>query len=43
MLNRRIDLFLALPIAKLDLLVLAKRLKEIGAGEGATALSKADN
>ncbi len=43
MLNRRIELFLALPIAKLDRLVLAKRLKEIGDGEGATALSKADN
>ena len=30
MLNRRIDLFLALPIQKLDRLVLTTRLKEIG-------------
>lgn len=37
MLNRRIELFLALPIAKLDKLVLAKRLRLIGAEEGATA------
>ena len=37
MLKRRIDLFLALPIAKLDRLVLTTRLKEIGRGEGATA------
>ena len=36
MLNRRIDLFLALPIAKLDRLVLTTRLKEIGRGEGVT-------
>jgi protein-tyrosine-phosphatase len=36
MLKRRIDLFLALPIAKLDRLVLTTRLKEIGRGEGAT-------
>ena len=36
MLNRRIDLFLALPIAKLDRLVLTTRLKAIGRGEGAT-------
>ena len=36
MLNRRIDLFLALPIEKLDRLVLTTRLKEIGRGEGAT-------
>jgi arsenate reductase len=42
MLKRRIDLFLALPIAKLDRLVLTSRLKEIGAGEGATALAKAE-
>lgn len=35
MLNRRIDLFLALPIQKLDRLVLTTRLKEIGRGEGA--------
>jgi arsenate reductase len=36
MLKRRIDLFLALPIRKLDRLVLTTRLKEIGRGEGAT-------
>jgi arsenate reductase (thioredoxin) len=36
MLKRHIDLFLALPIEKLDRLVLAARLKEIGRGEGAT-------
>jgi arsenate reductase len=36
LLKRRIDLFLALPIAKLDRLVLTTRLKEIGRGEGAT-------
>lgn len=36
MLNRRIELFLALPIAKLDRLVLQKRLRLIGAEEGAT-------
>ncbi len=37
MLNRRIELFLALPIAKLDRLVLKKRLRLIGEEEGATA------
>ncbi len=37
MLNRRIELFLALPMHKLDRLVLTARLKEIGRGEGATA------
>ena len=35
MLNRRIDLFLALPIEKLDRLVLTTRLREIGRSEGA--------
>src|SRR5450759_1896347 len=35
MLNRRIDLFLALPLAKLDRPVLTTRLQEIGRGEGA--------
>ena len=33
MLKRRIDLFLALPISKLDRLVLTTRLKEIGRSE----------
>ena len=42
MLKRRIDLFLALPIAKLDSLVLHARLKEIGRGEGATQLAKTE-
>jgi arsenate reductase (thioredoxin) len=42
MLKRRIELFLALPIAKLDRLVLTNRLKEIGRREGATTLAKAD-
>ena len=36
MLNRRIDLLLALPIGKLDRLVLTTRLKAIGRSEGAT-------
>ena len=36
MLNRRVDLFLALPIEKLDRLVLTTRLREIGRSEGAT-------
>ena len=42
MLKRRIDLFLALPIAKLDRLVLTTRLKEIGRSEGVTVMAKAD-
>jgi len=37
MLNRRIELFLALPLASLDKMVLQKRLKDIGASEGALA------
>ena len=41
MLKRRIELFLALPIMKLDRLVLISHLKEIGRAEGATALAKA--
>ena len=36
MLNRRIELFLALPIEKLERLVLTTRLKAIGRSEGAT-------
>ena len=36
MLNRHIELFLALPIEKLDRLVLTTRLKAIGRSEGAT-------
>ncbi len=39
MLRRRIDLFLALPIAKLDRLVLISHLKEIGRSAGATPLA----
>ncbi|MBS0534114.1 MAG: arsenate reductase ArsC [Proteobacteria bacterium] len=42
MLSRRIELFLALPMAKLDKLVLHRKLKDIGASEGATALAKAE-
>ena len=42
MLKRRIELFLALPIDKLDRMVLGARLKEIGRGDGATALAKAE-
>jgi arsenate reductase (thioredoxin) len=42
MLNRRIELFLALPLAKLDKLVLQKRLRLIGAEEGATQLAKGE-
>jgi protein-tyrosine-phosphatase len=41
MLNRRIELFVALPLAKLDRLVLARRLKDIGGSEGATTLAQA--
>ena len=41
MLRRRIDLLLALPIVKLDRLVLISHLKEIGRSEGATELAKA--
>jgi protein-tyrosine-phosphatase len=41
MLNRRIELFLALPLAKLDRLVLTKQLKDIGGAEGATSLAQA--
>ncbi len=42
-LNRRIELFLALPMQKLDRLVLTTRLKEIGRSEGATTLAKAES
>ncbi len=42
MLNRRIELFLALPLARLDKMVLQKRLKGIGASEGATELAKGE-
>ena len=40
MLERRIDIFVNLPIATLDQLALQRRLKEIGAGDGATALAR---
>ncbi len=43
MLKRRIELLLALPIEKLDRLVLAARLKEIGRSEGATVVAKAES
>jgi len=42
MLSRRIELFVALPLEKLDRFVLTTRLKEIGRSEGATAVAKAD-
>ncbi len=42
MLSRRIELFVALPLEKLDRFVLTSRLKEIGRSEGATAVAKAD-
>ena len=37
MLNRRIGIFVALPIRSLDKLSLQKRVNEIGRAEGATA------
>lgn len=40
-LKRRIDLLLALPVAKLDRLVLSSKLKDIGRGEGATEMAQA--
>lgn len=42
MLKRRIELFLALPLAKLDRMVLSTKLKEIGQSAGATQLAKAE-
>lgn len=42
MLKRRIELFLALPIMKLDRMVLSTKLKEIGQSAGATQLAKAE-
>ena len=42
MLKRRINLFSALPIAKLDPLALTARLKAIGREDGATPRAKAD-
>jgi protein-tyrosine-phosphatase len=41
MLNRRIEIFTALPIASLDKLTLQNRLREIGRSEGATARADA--
>jgi arsenate reductase len=41
MLYRRIELFLALPIAKLGKMVLTSHLKDIGGAEGATDMAKA--
>jgi hypothetical protein len=43
MLARRIEIFLALPIDKLDRMSLLARLKKIGREEGATALVKASS
>ena len=42
MLNRRIELLLALPIEKLDRMVLTTRLKAIGRSEDAASLTKAN-
>jgi len=39
MLKRRLELFLALPIATLDRLVLINKLKDIGRSEGATEMA----
>lgn len=41
MLQRRIDLFTALPVSSLDRLTLQARLREIGRSEGATAKAEA--
>lgn len=41
MMKRRIELLLALPIAKLDRMVMIEHLKDIGRGEGATAMARA--
>lgn len=41
MLKRRIELLLALPVDKLDRMVLHTHLKDIGRGEGATEMAKA--
>jgi arsenate reductase len=41
MLKRRIDLLLALPVEKLDRIVVTEHLKDIGRSEGATAMAKA--
>lgn len=41
MLRRRIELLLALPIEKLDRLVLAAHMRDIGRGEGAAGMAKA--
>ena len=40
-LTRRIELFLTLPIDKIDALAMARKLKEIGEGEGASAKAAA--
>ena len=41
MLNQRIGIFVALPIASLDRLTLQSRLREIGRSTGATAKAEA--
>lgn len=41
-LHNRISLLLALPIASIDELALRSRLREIGAGEGATAVARGE-
>jgi arsenate reductase len=42
MMRRRIELLLALPVEKLDRIVLASQLKDIGRSEGATAMARAE-
>jgi arsenate reductase len=42
MLERRIRIFLALPFDKLDRMTLGARLNDIGRGEGATAVARAE-
>ena len=41
MMRRRIELLLALPVEKLDRMVMTRHLKDIGRSEGATELAKA--
>jgi arsenate reductase len=41
MMKRRIELLLALPIAKLDRMVVVEHLKDIGRSDGATAMAQA--
>ena len=42
MLKQRIDIFLALPLSKLDRMAIGARLKDIGRGAGASALARVE-